>query len=161
MPHSTVVGCAQGLSYNDLALVQTYAVDGVLALHAETWGASQTGSSATSKYGECNWIGGIAFHYGHGDASSQFVHLGIQEMPELAEKKAKEREKRQRKRAKQKKKKEEAKLEAEQQHLLDENAAQKERRKNLIPVNADLGAALTRLVMHPRDRGASPESNTP
>ena len=82
-------------------------------------------------------------------------------MPELAEKKAKEREKRQRKRAKQKKKKEEAKLEAEQQHLLDENAAQKERRKNLIPVNADLGAALTRLVMHPRDRGASPESNTP
>jgi len=137
----------QGLSYNDLALVQTYAVEGVLALHAETWGESRTGQKSARNFGECNWIGGIAFHFGQGDASRDFVHLGLDEMPDVAEKKNKEREKRQRKRAKQKQKKQDAKLQAEQDVLEQDQLAQEERRKGKIQVGADLGAALTRLAM--------------
>jgi len=82
-----------------------------------------------------------------GDASRDFVHLGLDEMPDVAEKKNKEREKRQRKRAKQKQKKQDAKLQAEQDVLEQDQLAQEERRKGKIQVGADLGAALTRLAM--------------
>ena len=83
------------------------------------------------KYGECIWIGGIAFHYGQGEASQEFAAVGIEAMPELAQKKAKEREKRARKRANQKKRKDEAKLAAAAEAEEEEEAAAAERRKEL------------------------------
>lgn len=136
----------QGISYNDLALVQTYCLAGVLALHAETWGAGARGNSQQSRggYGECNWIGGTAFHYGwdEREEASNFATMGMDLMPELAQKKAKEREKRARKRAKQKQKKAEAKEEELRQQKQQEEEAEAERRKHLMPVNESLAAAL-------------------
>lgn len=142
----------QGISYNDLALVQTYAVQGVLALHAEMWGERLNSNNGSSNgYGECKWIGGTAFHYGWGEecrsASSKFALMGVDRMPELAEKKAKDREKRARRRANQKKKKAEEK-EAQKLQLQQElDEADAERRKGLIPVNDELAAALKAMIV--------------
>lgn len=141
----------QGLSYNDLALVQTYCIAGVLALHAETWGCPLGARPAQTRggYGECTWIGGTAFHYGWGEReeASDFATMGMEKMPELAKKRAKEREKRARKRAAQKKKKADAKEEEEQlQAKLDEEAATA-RKNNLVPVNDSLAAALKAMVL--------------
>eukprot|EP00658_Telonema_sp_P-2_P026366 TRINITY_DN20638_c0_g1_i2.p1 TRINITY_DN20638_c0_g1~~TRINITY_DN20638_c0_g1_i2.p1 ORF type:complete len:350 (+),score=103.67 TRINITY_DN20638_c0_g1_i2:46-1050(+) len=138
----------QGISYNDVALVQTYAVEGVLALHAETWGQLNPNKPIHGKhdYGECMWIGGTAFHYGWGDgkeeASVEFANLGIEKMPEVAKRKAKEREKRARRKANQKKKKADEKAENQQRMLEEEEAADAERRKGLIQVDEDFAAAL-------------------
>jgi len=143
----------QGLSYNDLALVQTYCIAGVLALHAETWGSPmgvRPGQNQTrGGYGECTWIGGTAFHYGWGEReeASDFATMGMEKMPELAEKRAKERDKRARKRANQKKKKVEQKEAAAAEHREEEEAAAALRKKNLMPVNDSLAAALKAMVL--------------
>jgi len=50
-----------GISLNDVQLVQTYDVANVFAVHAETFVASNTSTHANT-YGECTWIGGMAFH---------------------------------------------------------------------------------------------------
>jgi len=136
----------QGISYNDLALVQTYSVLSVLAVHAETWDA-RPGQGAQS-YGECTWIGGMAFHYAMGEdvrqASLDFAMVPTERMPEIAAKNAKARETR----AKQKAKKAEQKLEEQTLKKAEEVSAReaedKTRRAGLIKVHESLAEALAR-----------------
>ena len=136
----------QGISYNDLALVQTYSVVSVLAVHAETWD-SRPGQGVQS-YGECTWIGGMAFHYAMGDevrqASLDFAMVPTEKMPEIAAKNAKAREKR----ARQKANKAAKRVEAETLKRAEEESAReaedKSRRAGLIKVHESLAEALAR-----------------
>ena len=136
----------QGISYNDLALVQTYSVLSVLAVHGERW-ESRTGQGAQA-YGECTWIGGMAFHYARGDAvreaSMQFAMVPTDQMPELAAKTAKAREKRQRQKANRASKRAEEddrRKEEERQRAEQEDAT---RRAGLIKVHESLAEALAK-----------------
>lgn len=145
----------QGLSYNDLALVQTYCIAGVLALHAETWGERPFANRpARGGYGECTWIGGTAFHYGWIDReeASDFAAMGMDKMPELAEKRAKEREKRARKKANQKKRKADEKEQQLKKHEEEKQEADAERRKNLIPIDDSFAEALKSMALEGADR---------
>ena len=137
----------QGISYNDLALVQTYAVNSVLAVHAETWDV-KAGSSSRNGFGECTWIGGMAFHYGMDDQAREesrlFAEVPTAEMPELAAKIAKAKEKKARQKAN---KKARAKEEDERRKEEEKEAAKEEeqtRRAGKIQVHESLVEALAK-----------------
>lgn len=136
----------QGLSYNDLALTQTYAVNAVLAVHAETW--ETRGGGGLNGYGECNWIGGMAFHYVLGEQareeSRMFADVAAEDMPAMAAKIAKAREKKARQKANRK-----AKLKEEEERLRDEEkqaevAEDASRRAGLVKVHESLAEALAK-----------------
>lgn len=143
----------QGISYNDLALTQTYAVESVLAVHAETWEPRndrvQPGSeNSRNAYGECTWIGGMAFHYALGEqaqaASHRFAELPPDEMAEVAAQKAKAKEKKARQKANRK-----ARAKEEEERLREEARAaeqeeQSSRRAGLVKVHESLAEALAK-----------------
>jgi len=115
-----------GISLNDVQLVQTYDVANVFAVHAETFQASNTGSHANT-YGECTWIGGMAFHAAaHSEEAFEkaqaFAMVPDEDMEGLAAKHAKNREKRA-------KKKESRKLKKESEAAAAAEEAERERRE--------------------------------
>lgn len=90
----------QGISHNDLQLVQTYPVRSTLAIHAETWQVRSGGGGRRgggSSFGEISWIGGNALHYATEDseareASQAFAQMSIEEISKLSTRKQRIRE---------------------------------------------------------------------
>ena len=92
----------QGISHNDLQLVQSYPVRSTLAIHTETWevrssngGGGRRGGG--SNFGEISWIGGSALHYAAEDgeardASQAFAHMSVEEVTALSKRKQRLRE---------------------------------------------------------------------
>ena len=115
----------QGISYNDINMVQTYSVLSVLAVHAEVW-VQRPGQSAQS-FGDCDWIGGMAFHYAMGDevskASQEFAELPTDAREGRAAKIAKKKDKKERQKAN---KKARAAEEAEKKKEEEEEERRKE-----------------------------------
>ena len=137
----------QGISYNDLALTQTYSVNSVLAVHAETW--EPRGAASHNNYGDCTWIGGMAFHYAMGDEalreeSVAFANVSTAKMPELAAKIARNKEKKARQKANRKAR---AAEEGERKKEVDDAAAavaETSRRAGLVQVHSSLAEALAK-----------------
>lgn len=88
----------QGISHNDLQLVQSYPVRTSLAIHAETWQSAARGTprgrgGASSSYGEITWVGGNAMHYATDDGataneqSEDFARLSVAEVEKLSARK--------------------------------------------------------------------------
>jgi len=101
----------QGVSLNDVQLVETYDVSTVFALHMETFVVVNDGGRAhANTWGECNWCGGMALHAlaqseEAFEKSQMFAMVPDDEMPRLAAEKHEKREKRARRKANQKAKK--------------------------------------------------------
>ena len=139
----------QGISYNDLALTQTYSVQSVLAVHAETWEPHGRAPTGSNNYGDCTWIGGMAFHYALCDdqlleESTAFANVPAEDMPELAAKKEAKKEKKARQKANKKAKEQEevARLKSEEQAAAAE--AESTRRAGLVQVHESLAQALAK-----------------
>jgi len=142
-----------GISLNDVQLVQTYDVANVFAVHAETFSAPKNAGSHVNTYGECTWIGGMAFHAAsHSEEAFEraqaFALVPDDEMEGLAAKNAQNREKRARKKANQKLKKEQeaaaAAAEASRVKAEEEEAEAKERRAGKLQVHESLVEALAK-----------------
>ena len=145
-----------GISLNDVQLVETYDVGTVLALHAETFVCKQQAGGRGNTYGECTWIGGMAFHAAaHSDEafekSQEFAMVPDEDMEGLAAKHAANREKRARKKASQKQRKQEEKAAAEavaaEAAAAEEEAAAAEaaaRRASKLQVHGSLAEALAK-----------------
>lgn len=138
----------QGISYNDLALTQTYSVPSVLAVHAECW-EPRHGQSHNA-YGECTWIGGMAFHYAMGEdvreASRNFAEVPTEAMPELAAKIAKNRDKKARQKANRRAKAAEEDERKKEEEALAEAEADATRRAGLVQVHASLAEGMKSLA---------------
>ena len=142
-----------GISLNDVQLVQTYDVANVFALHAETFVCSNAAGGHANTYGECNWIGGMAFHAAaHSEEAFEkaqaFALVPDEEMEGLAAKHAQNREKKARKKANQKAKKEQeaAAAAAEARRIKQEEEAQAaaERKAGKLQVHESLVEALAK-----------------
>lgn len=93
-----------GVSLNDVQLVETYVVESTLAVHCETF---TRGGQRGNDYGECTWIGGVTLHIileeedERLEKSLEFSGVPETKFAEMTEKGAKMREKRARKKANQ------------------------------------------------------------
>ena len=106
----------QGISHNDLQLVQSYPVRSSLAVHAETWemrggdnrsarrqAGGRSAAAKGSSYGEITWVGGSAIHYapdGGGDAPDaptpaaiEFAQMSIDDIEKASARKGRIRQK--------------------------------------------------------------------
>ena len=111
--------------------------------------ASRRAPTGSNNYGDCTWIGGMAFHYALCDdqlleESTAFANVPAEDMPELAAKKEAKKEKKARQKANKKAKEQEevARLKSEEQAAAAE--AESTRRAGLVQVHESLAQALAK-----------------